>query len=47
MPSSGFSGSLTGPKVDVAIDMGHPLLNITVDGFLKIGTVWFIDICYV
>ncbi|KAL6203247.1 hypothetical protein ACLB2K_026949 [Fragaria x ananassa] len=39
MPSSGFSGSLTGPKVDVAIDMGHPLPNITVDGFLKIGTV--------
>ncbi|KAM5583661.1 outer envelope pore protein 16, chloroplastic [Rosa sericea] len=39
MPSSGFSGTLSGPKVDVAIDMGNPLLNITVDGFLKIGTV--------
>ncbi|GMY39377.1 outer envelope pore protein 16, chloroplastic-like [Fagus crenata] len=39
MPRSRFSGSLTTPKVDVAIDMGNPLLNLTVDGFLKIGTV--------
>ncbi|XP_062016034.1 outer envelope pore protein 16, chloroplastic [Rosa rugosa] len=39
MPSSGFSGTLSGPKVEVAIDMGNPLLNITVDGFLKIGTI--------
>ncbi|MQM19594.1 hypothetical protein Taro_052600 [Colocasia esculenta] len=39
MPRSSFSGSLTSPRVDVAIDMGHPFLNRTVDGFLTIGTV--------
>ncbi|KAJ4977929.1 hypothetical protein NE237_008709 [Protea cynaroides] len=39
MPSSRFSGSLSSPKVDFVIDMGNPLLNRTVDGFLKIGTV--------
>lgn len=42
MPHSRFSGSLNSPKVDVAIDMGNPLLNLTVDGFLKIGTVKFL-----
>ncbi|XP_058209777.1 outer envelope pore protein 16, chloroplastic [Rhododendron vialii] len=39
MPRAGFRGSLTGPKVDVIVDMGNPFLNLTVDGFLKIGTV--------
>ncbi|XP_059297621.1 outer envelope pore protein 16, chloroplastic [Lycium ferocissimum] len=39
MPRSRFSGSLATPKVDVVIDMGNPLLNQTVDAFLKIGTV--------
>ncbi|KAG9454717.1 hypothetical protein H6P81_007621 [Aristolochia fimbriata] len=39
MPSTTFSGSLTSPKVDVFVDMGNPLLNRTVDGFLKIGAV--------
>ncbi|EEF29533.1 conserved hypothetical protein [Ricinus communis] len=39
MPISRFAGSLSTPKVDVVIDMGHPFLNLTVDGFLKIGTV--------
>ncbi|KAJ7947645.1 outer envelope pore protein 16, chloroplastic [Quillaja saponaria] len=39
MPWNRFSGSLSSPKVDVAIDMGHPFLNLTLDGFLKIGTV--------
>ncbi|KAJ8747707.1 hypothetical protein K2173_013113 [Erythroxylum novogranatense] len=39
MPHSRFSGSLTSPKLDVAIDMGNPFLNLTIDGFLKIGTV--------
>ncbi|KAF2291764.1 hypothetical protein P3X46_015587 [Hevea brasiliensis] len=39
MPSSRFAGSLSTPKIDVAIDMGNPFLNLTVDGFLKIGTV--------
>ena len=41
MPHSRFSGSVSSPKVDVAIDMGNPFLNLTVDGFLKIGTVRF------
>lgn len=39
MPRRGFSGSLSSPKIDVAIDMGNPFLNRTVDGFLKIGAV--------
>lgn len=39
MPRSSFAGSLTGPKVDVMIDLGNPFFNHTVDGFLKIGTV--------
>ncbi|GMH26678.1 hypothetical protein Nepgr_028521 [Nepenthes gracilis] len=39
MPRSRFSGSLSTPQVDVVIDMGNPFLNLTVDGFLKIGTV--------
>ena len=36
MPSARLSGS---PRLDVAIDMGNPFLNLTVDGFLKIGAV--------
>ncbi|XP_038893818.1 outer envelope pore protein 16, chloroplastic [Benincasa hispida] len=39
MPRTGFIGSLSTPKVDVVIDMGNPFLNLTVDGFLKIGSV--------
>lgn len=39
MPRSSFSGSLSSPKLDVVIDMGNPFLNLTVDGFLKIGIV--------
>ncbi|XP_075105336.1 outer envelope pore protein 16, chloroplastic isoform X2 [Nicotiana tabacum] len=39
MPRSRFSASLASPKVDLVIDMGNPLLNQTVDAFLKIGTV--------
>ncbi|KAJ7537693.1 hypothetical protein O6H91_11G017400 [Diphasiastrum complanatum] len=27
------------PKVDVLVDMGHPLLNRVVDGFIKVGGV--------
>ena len=38
MPSARLSGS---PRLDVAIDMGNPFLNLTVDGFLKIGAVSF------
>ncbi|KAE9600645.1 Mitochondrial inner membrane translocase subunit Tim17/Tim22/Tim23/peroxisomal protein PMP24 [Lupinus albus] len=33
------SGSLSTPTVDVAIDMGNPFLNLTLDAFIKIGTV--------
>nr|XP_043621154.1 outer envelope pore protein 16, chloroplastic-like [Erigeron canadensis] len=33
------SASISSPKVDVFIDTGNPLLNHTLDGFLKIGTV--------
>ncbi|KAI3772335.1 hypothetical protein L6452_03518 [Arctium lappa] len=39
MPSTSFVGSLSSPKVDVYVDTGNPLLNHTVDAFLKIGTV--------
>ncbi|XP_010521840.1 PREDICTED: outer envelope pore protein 16, chloroplastic [Tarenaya hassleriana] len=39
MPTSSFAGSLKTPKVNVSIDMGNPLLNLSVDGFLKIGAV--------
>ncbi|KAG8066935.1 hypothetical protein GUJ93_ZPchr0005g15821 [Zizania palustris] len=39
MPRGGFSGSLSSPKIDVAIDLGNPFVNRTVDGFLKIGAV--------
>ncbi|KAH8520373.1 hypothetical protein H0E87_001719 [Populus deltoides] len=39
MPSSSFGASLATPKLNVAIDTGNPFLNVTVDGFLKIGTV--------
>ncbi|XP_042469525.1 outer envelope pore protein 16, chloroplastic-like [Zingiber officinale] len=39
MPRNVFSGSISSPRIDVAIDMGNPFLNRTVDGFLKIGTV--------
>ncbi|MFS7944766.1 hypothetical protein Hanom_Chr06g00516171 [Helianthus anomalus] len=34
-------GSLSSPKVEVLVDMGNPLLNHTLDGLLKIGTVCF------
>lgn len=39
MPHARISGSVHSPTVGVMIDMGNPLLNRTVDGFLKIGTV--------
>ncbi|KAL5710830.1 Outer envelope pore protein 16 [Ranunculus cassubicifolius] len=39
MPSTKLSGSFSAPNVNVAIDMGNPFLNLTVDGFLKIGAV--------
>ncbi|KAI3450397.1 hypothetical protein Pfo_007062 [Paulownia fortunei] len=39
MPRSTFSGAYSSPKVDLIVDMGNPFLNLTVDGFLKIGAV--------
>ncbi|KAK1434868.1 hypothetical protein QVD17_00622 [Tagetes erecta] len=39
MPRKSLMGSISSPKVEVIVDMGNPLLNHTVDGFLKIGTV--------
>ncbi|KFK32251.1 hypothetical protein AALP_AA6G217900 [Arabis alpina] len=39
MPSSTLSGTVSTPKLSVAIDMGNPFLNLTVDAFLKIGAV--------
>ncbi|KAI3694628.1 hypothetical protein L1987_77596 [Smallanthus sonchifolius] len=39
MPRKSFMSSISSPKVEVFVDMGNPLLNHTVDGFLKIGTV--------
>nr|AAM60853.1 putative membrane channel protein [Arabidopsis thaliana] len=39
MPSSTFSGTVSTPKLSVAVDMGNPFLNLTVDAFLKIGAV--------
>nr|ABR16919.1 unknown [Picea sitchensis] len=39
MPHGRISANVHSPTVGVVIDMGNPLLNRTVDGFLKIGTV--------
>lgn len=39
MVRSRFSASVESPKVDVIVDLGHPLLNYSVDGFLKVGGV--------
>ncbi|KAL8496900.1 hypothetical protein ACS0TY_020543 [Phlomoides rotata] len=39
MPKTSFSGSVSSPKVDLIVDLGNPFLNLTLDGFLKIGTV--------
>ncbi|XP_047318693.1 outer envelope pore protein 16, chloroplastic [Impatiens glandulifera] len=34
-----FSESFNSPRVNVLVDMGHPFLNRTLDGFIKIGSV--------
>ncbi|CDP09055.1 unnamed protein product [Coffea canephora] len=39
MPRTRISGTFSSPKVDLIIDTGNPFLNLTVDGFLKIGCV--------
>lgn len=33
------AGHVEAPTFDVIVDLGHPLLNYTVDGFLKVGAV--------
>ncbi|PIN24376.1 hypothetical protein CDL12_02909 [Handroanthus impetiginosus] len=39
MPRSSFSGALSSPKMDLTVDVGNPFLNLTINGFLRIGTV--------
>lgn len=39
MPRACVNGHLDTPSVDVLVDMGQPLLNRVVDGFLKVGGV--------
>ncbi|KAH9293199.1 hypothetical protein KI387_041594, partial [Taxus chinensis] len=39
MPQGRISTNINSPTVGVFVDMGHPLLNRMVDGFLKIGSV--------
>ncbi|ERN07848.1 hypothetical protein AMTRI_Chr08g162590 [Amborella trichopoda] len=39
MPRSRISGGFSAPTIDVFVDLGHPFLNRTFDGFLKIGAV--------
>ncbi|KAK4764080.1 hypothetical protein SAY87_013518 [Trapa incisa] len=39
MPRSRLSSSFSTPAVDVVIDTGNPVVNVAVDGFIKIGAV--------
>ncbi|KAG0569139.1 hypothetical protein M758_6G063500 [Ceratodon purpureus] len=39
MVRSRLSASVESPNLDVIVDLGHPLLNTSVDGFLKVGGV--------
>eukprot|EP00246_Nothoceros_aenigmaticus_P017307 TRINITY_DN838_c0_g1_i1.p1 TRINITY_DN838_c0_g1~~TRINITY_DN838_c0_g1_i1.p1 ORF type:complete len:149 (+),score=21.82 TRINITY_DN838_c0_g1_i1:120-566(+) len=39
MPHAKISASADSPTVDVLVDLGHPLLNRMVDGFVKVGGV--------
>lgn len=39
MPHARVSARVQSPTVNVIVDMGHPFLNRTVDGFFKIGGV--------
>lgn len=36
---SKLSATMEAPTVDVIIDVGHPLPNYALDGFLKVGGV--------
>ena len=39
MPRARVNASYETPTVDVLVDLGHPLLNRVVDGFVKVGGV--------
>lgn len=39
MPHQRFSVNASTPTVDLVVDTGNPLLNSTVNGFLKVGPV--------
>ncbi|KAH7331465.1 hypothetical protein KP509_20G035000 [Ceratopteris richardii] len=39
MPTARINTRFNSPSVDVIVDMGHPLLNRLVDGFIKVGGV--------
>lgn len=44
MPKARVNAQIDTPTVDVLVDMGHPLLNRIVDGFVKVGGVSFLCI---
>lgn len=39
MSRSTFYPVISPARVDLRVDLGHPFLNRTVDGFLKVGAV--------
>lgn len=39
MARAHVNASIDTPHVDVLVDLGHPLLNRVVDGFVKVGGV--------
>jgi hypothetical protein len=39
MPRGRFAASFDSPTVDVIVDFGNPILNYTLDGFIKVGGV--------
>lgn len=44
MVRSRLSASVEAPKLDVIVDCGHPLLNVAVDGLIKVGGVSVINL---
>jgi hypothetical protein len=41
MPHGRFAASFDSPSVDVIVDLGNPVLNYTLDGFIKVGQLNF------
>lgn len=39
MAQASVSASIQAPSVDVMVDLGNPLLNRVVDGFIKVGGI--------